>query len=51
MQVTELEAQGLKKKFNIIIGADAIEAGKQLELEKIGKTAKIAKYVWQGDNS
>ena len=44
MQVTELEAQGLKKKFNIIIGADAIEAGKQLELEKIGKTAKIAGF-------
>ena len=44
MQVTELETNGLKKNFKITLGADALEAGKQAELEKVGKTAKIAGF-------
>lgn len=44
MQVTELESQGLKKNFKIIVGSDAIIAKAKTELEEVGKTAKIAGF-------
>lgn len=44
MQVNELESKGLKKSFKITLGADALEAQKQVELERVGKQAKVAGF-------
>jgi len=44
MQVSEIENNGLKRNFKITLGADALEAQKQIELEKVGKTAKVAGF-------
>ncbi len=44
MQVTETESKGLKKKFKIIVGADAIKTKKESELKEVGKTAKFAGF-------
>ncbi|MEQ1705017.1 MAG: trigger factor [Rickettsiales bacterium] len=44
MQVKELESKGLKKSFQIIVGADAIKAKKENELKAVGKNAKIAGF-------
>lgn len=44
MQVTELKSQGLTKNYQVIVGADVIEAKTENELKEIGKTAKIAGF-------
>lgn len=41
MQVKELESKGLKRSYQIIVGADAINAKKESELKAVGKNAKI----------
>jgi len=44
MQIAELESKGLKKSYKITVDAAAIDAQKLVELEKVGKTAKIAGF-------
>lgn len=44
MQVKELESKGLKRSYQIIVGADAIKAKKENELKAVGKNAKIAGF-------
>ena len=44
MQISELESKGLKKSFKIVVGADEIESQRVSELERIGKTAKVAGF-------
>lgn len=41
MQVKELESKGLKRSYQIIVDANAINAKKETELKAVGKNAKI----------
>lgn len=44
MQVSELESNGLKKSFKIVVAAEEIGKKTETELKEVGKTVKIAGF-------